>query len=78
MGIIRYIMNKKLKKEVEWLEKRYIGKSIDKWGWSEWDSICVYCNLSENFMRKFKNKLHWECISSFQRFSLDFVLEFKR
>jgi hypothetical protein len=41
----------------------------------DWDLISEYQELSENFIREFKDKLNWEKIKLYQILSEDFILE---
>jgi hypothetical protein len=58
------------------LEERY-GKPITKFHKRNWNNISKYQILSEDFIRKFKNKVNWEYISQYQKFSKDFIREFQ-
>jgi hypothetical protein len=43
---------------------------------ADWSNISVYQDLSEDFIREFKDKICWSSISLYQSLSEDFVLEF--
>ena len=42
-----------------------------------WNLICEYHKLSENFICEFKDKLDWNNISIYQKLSEEFICEFK-
>ena len=44
---------------------------------ANWDHICWFKTLSEDFIREFKNCVRWRYISLKQELSLDFIREFK-
>lgn len=41
----------------------------------DWQIISETQNLSENFIRKYKNELWWSCISAYQKLSDVFIIE---
>lgn len=43
----------------------------------DWTYISEFHELSEDFMREFKDKVNWDCISASQKLSEDFIREFK-
>jgi hypothetical protein len=42
----------------------------------DWFHISIYCELSEDFIREFKDEFNWGCISIYQKLSEDFIREF--
>ena len=43
----------------------------------DWEHVSRYCELSEEFIRKFHHKVDWYYISAFQKLSEDFIREFR-
>ena len=41
------------------------------------DYISYYYKLSENFIRKFENKVYWHYVSKYQKLSENFIREFQ-
>ena len=44
---------------------------------TDWGNICYTEELSENFMRKYKDKVNWSSVSYRQDLSEDFIREFQ-
>ena len=42
-----------------------------------WYWVSQHQHLSEDFIREFKDRVHWGCISDYQNLSEDFIREFK-
>lgn len=40
-----------------------------------WRTICVYQTLSEDFIHKFQDYVHWDCILNCQKVSFQFLIE---
>lgn len=68
-----------LKKKENFMEDCYIEEEEEgymitpKW----WDYISWSFVLSEEFIRKFQDKLDWSCITGSQKLSKEFILEFQ-
>jgi len=58
------------------LEVRY-GKPISEFTEFDWGRTSRYQNLSEDFIRKFQDKLDWYYILRYQKVSKNFIKEFK-
>jgi len=58
---------------IESFNKEY-GSNPNRWDWRD---ISYFEYLSEDFIRKFKDKVEWNYISTFQKLSEDFIREFK-
>ena len=65
-------MNKKVEQELNKIMKRYNYRSIVD---VNWNVISIYQQLSEDFIKEFKNKLDWPCVSNYQKLSEDFIRE---
>ena len=70
-------MDKKFKKEIAKILKKYNCKSIDGLGLNEWLDISIDEKLSEPFIREFKNSVIWDYISEYQKLSESFIKEFR-
>jgi hypothetical protein len=66
--------------EIFWSEKdlkflvNLVGK--DSLHYSDWYRISRNCELSEDFIKEFKDKVNWCRISAFQYLSEEFLIEF--
>ena len=61
---------KNIKNKIEWEE--YYNPDFN------WDRISFYENeLSEDFIREFKDKVNWEILSFYQTLSEDFIRKLK-
>ncbi|HUS51293.1 MAG TPA: hypothetical protein VMZ91_14085 [Candidatus Paceibacterota bacterium] len=69
-------MNKALKEEIRKLEK-WMGRHLDNCSIRDWSFLCHSKDLSEEFMREFKDKINWKHISRYQELSKSFIIEFK-
>lgn len=67
-------MTWKLKLTSKELEKFENDIMLDNWNWR---TISQYKSLSEDFIRKYQDKVNWEDISYHQKLSEDFIIEFK-
>jgi len=67
-------MIKEVKEELNKILKKYRCGNIEylQWWW-----VCGHEQLSENFIREFKDKVLWNIISFRQNLSDDFIREFK-
>jgi len=73
-------MNEKVKKEIEQIIKEVHSIcSIDEFKNNVyWENISKYQNLSEEFIREFKDLLNWKNIFTYQQnLSEEFIQEFK-
>ena len=61
---------------IEFLNKE-LGTNYSSLDQVDWNNISIYQNLSENFIREFKNKVSWCWISRFQKLSENFIREFQ-
>jgi len=55
------------------------GKPIENW-WIDyyaWMNVCMSIELSEDFMKEFKDYLEWSIIYVFQKLSEEFIQEMK-
>ena len=43
-----------------------------------WKEISIHKNLSENFIREFRNDVNWYWISRYQKLSENFIREFQK
>ena len=59
------------------LRENNIFKSENLITKNEWTDASYYLNLSEEFIREFKNEVDWENISAFQILTENFIREFK-
>lgn len=50
---------------------------ISRFSWTIWKHISEHQVLSEEFIRKYQNKLDWVYISAYQKLSEDFIREFQ-
>ena len=64
-------LNKEIEKVLERADEDNI-KDLTEWNW---DNISYYQKLSEDFIRKFKDKVTWYRISWYQKLSLEFIIE---
>ena len=53
---------------------QYIRENKNK---VNWDAVCGYQKLSEDFIREFKDKIDWDYISKHQKLSEEFIREFQ-
>lgn len=51
---------------------------ISRFNWTIWNHISEHQVLSEEFIRKYQNKVNWIYISVYQKLSEDFIREFQR
>ena len=58
---------------------KYIGieKPVNEITSDEWNTISFADNLSEEFIREFKNEVFWDYISKHQNLSENFIIEFE-
>jgi len=63
-----------MKELIKKLERQY-GKPISEFTEFDWSRTSRYQNLSEEFIREFKNKLDWVNISRYQKLSEEFIRE---
>ena len=59
-------------KEVEKLSENILNNASDNY----WDRLSSVKGLSEDFIRKFADKVNWKCISKYQKLSEYFIKEF--
>lgn len=59
------------------VSEEFICKHMDDMGFAEkgWSYISVHQHLSENFLKKYQDKLDWWLICRYQDISTDFMLE---
>ena len=55
----------------------YLREMLDIMTEKNWNSVSKCQNLSESFIREFKDKVEWEYISKYQNLSEDFIREFR-
>ena len=67
----------KLDKEIKKILKFYNKDSIKDLTDVDWYNISYYQKLSEEFIRKFKDKVNWYSINYYQKLSEEFIREFK-
>jgi len=72
-------MNSIVKKEVKIIIKRKsLNCSVEKFQDKiNWNWICRFQKISEDFIREFQYKVNWNSISYFQKLSEDFICEFQ-
>lgn len=58
-------------------DEKYFEKITKKLGKYEWEDISEDCELSEDFIREFQDKVDWKRISEYQTLSEGFKNEFK-
>ena len=69
-------MKKVIKKEIKKLEE-WMKRPLNNWTKRDWSFLCHSKDLSEEFMREFKDKINWKHISRYQELSKSFIIEFK-
>ena len=69
----------KYKHKINWSETFFNDMSRYKLfeDYVDWKKVSYYHQLTEDFMRQYKNKLDWNFISSYQVLSPEFIEEFK-
>ena len=80
-------MNKENYKEFLWdildhkkltkRDQKIINEHIKEMRPLDWSAICNECELTESFMREYKDKLNWSTVSRNQKLSEDFIREFQ-
>jgi hypothetical protein len=63
------------KERLDYLNKQ-LGTSYESLDDVDWNYISIYQNLSESFIREFKDMVKWNWISEYQKLSEDFIREF--
>ncbi len=69
-------MKETVRKELYKILKRYNCNSIDKMEKNDWLFASMFCSLSEDFIKEFKDNVDWDWIWQKQHLSEDFILEF--
>ena len=55
----------------------YEGRQVYQQNKVDWEYVCKYQKLSENFINEFRCQAHWEHISIYQKLSENFIKEFR-
>lgn len=82
-------MKESVKEEIQKLMKKYhtcnkdnlllVAPTIEEFIASrDWEYLCEYGRLSEDFIREFQNKVDWKKVSESQKLSEEFIWEFRQ
>ena len=61
---------------INYFEKKF-NKKINEFNYYEWVEISCFEYLTEEFIQKYENKVHWGCISINQKLSENFIEKYK-
>lgn len=66
---------KTIKESIEYNLQR--ANAILGTNYDDWRALSRHNGLTEDFIREFQDKVHWDCISIYQHLSEEFIREFK-